>query len=276
MGAFVRIIFVLLLQLGSVAFSQVPTLDSISNEDLDTIVKEFSTGFVHTSATPPTSLGKVFGVEAAMIAGINESPGVEAISQRIDPQSEVKYLPHLWLLGGFSVPYGVSVELNVLPELDIENLKMNHMSAGIKWSVTDKFLKGLPFDLAIRTYYSKSEMSYVQTVSNPSFPATSTVKVSFENVMVGGDTLFGVDLGMLEPYGGVGFVSTTGTLRGTATTSTPYSLFDDLVSDQKESKQSSVRLLAGCMFHLTALNIGLEYTNLFATHRVSAKLGVQF
>ncbi|MCJ8275798.1 MAG: hypothetical protein HRT44_12250, partial [Bdellovibrionales bacterium] len=122
-------------------WAQVPTLDSISDEDLGIVVKEFAANFVHTSATPPTSLGKVFGVEAAMIIGGTESPGVESISQQVDPQSEVKYIPHAWLLGGVSVPYGVSIELNVLPELDIEGLEMRHTSAGLKWSITDQFFK---------------------------------------------------------------------------------------------------------------------------------------
>ena len=102
--------------------AQSPTFDNISDADLEAVVKEFAGGFVHTSATPPTSLGKVFGAEVAAVAGVMESTAVERISQEFDPDFEFAYLPHAWLLGGFSVPYGVSVEVNFLPDLEIEGL----------------------------------------------------------------------------------------------------------------------------------------------------------
>ncbi len=261
---------------GKFAFGESPTFDQISDQELDTIVREFSSNFVHTSATPPTSLGKVFGVEAAMITGLTESPGVKQISQSIDPQSDVEYLPHAWLLGGVSVPYGISVELNVLPELDLQDLEMKHTSVGLKWSVTDQFFKGLPFDLAVRTYYTTSEVRFRQTISNPSYPATSDVDVSFKNTMVGGDTLLGFDLKVVEPYVGIGFVRSKGELSGVSTTSSSYSMFEDMSSRQKSSEQESARWIAGAQFHLAVLNIGLEYTQVFSTRRLSAKLGMQF
>ncbi|MEM7646811.1 MAG: DUF6588 family protein, partial [Pseudomonadota bacterium] len=189
---------------------------------------------------------------------------------------EVHYLPHLWLLGGVSVPYGISIEANFLPSLDVQNLDISHMSLAVKWSVTDQFFKNLPFDIAVRTYATKSKLGFSQRVSNLSFPATTDVDVSFENTMIGGDTLIGLDLSLIEPYVGIGYVQTSGELSGTAATSTPYSLFDDLTSRSKKSEQNSTRFIAGCMFHLTAFNVGLEYTNLFATHRLSAKVGLQF
>ena len=258
------------------ALGATPTLDSLSDAELSTVVKEFAANFVHTSATPPTSLGKVFGIEAAMVVGLTESPGVQSLSKSIDPQSEIKYLPHAWVVGGVSVPYGVSIELNILPELDLQDIKMKHSSVGLKWSVTDQFFKDLPFDLAIRTYYTLSEVSYRQSVTNPSFPATTTVDVSFKNTMIGGDTLLGVDLGIAEPYFGVGFVNTKGKLAGVATTATPYSLFDDLSSREKTSSQDSVRLIGGMQVHLASINIGLEFSRVFSTNRLSAKMGLQF
>ena len=262
--------------IGSGSWADSPTLDSLSDEDLDTVVREFAGNFVHTSATPPTSLGEVFGVEAALIVGVTESPGVERISQSIDPESDFPYMPHAWLLGGVSIPYGISVELNILPEIDVDGFKMSHTSAGLKWSVTDQFFKDLPFDLALRTYYTKSEISYQQTVSNPGFPTTSNVDVSFENTMIGGDTLLGFKFSVVEPYFGAGFVSTNGTLSGQSTTSTPYSLFDDQQSREKSSIQESIRLIAGAQFHLAVMNIGVEYSRVFDTNRYSAKVGLQF
>ena len=269
-------LFIIIYLSSLIAFSQTPSFEDISDSDLDTIVKEFSTAFVHTTATPPTSLGKTFGVEAGILVGASESPGIEAISQRVDPNSEIQYMPHLWLIGGVSVPFGISVELNILPELEVEGLKMSHLSTGLKWSVTDQFLKDLPFDLAIRTYYTRSEISYEDTVSDANFPLTTNINVAFENTMIGGDTLFGVDAGLVEPYLGIGYVNTEGKLSGRSSTGTPYSLFDDQISSEKSSTQDSVRLIAGASFHLTAFNVSVEYTNVFSTHRLSLKTGLQF
>lgn len=258
------------------SYGEGPTLDGLSDEDLSVVVKEFAANFVHTSATPPTSLGKVFGVEAAMIVGVTESPGVEAISKQIDPTSDVPYVPHAWFLGGVSIPYGVSIELNILPELGVEGIKMSHTSVALKWSLTDQFFRNLPFDLALRTYYTRSEISYRQTVNNSNFPTTSNVDVSFQNTMIGGDTLLGFDFPLVEPYVGAGFVNTNGKLAGEAATSSAYSIYDDLQSREKTSIQESIRMIAGAQFHLAVLNVGIEYSRVFDTNRYSAKLGLQF
>ncbi|MCB0378525.1 MAG: hypothetical protein KDD33_08540, partial [Bdellovibrionales bacterium] len=226
--------------------------------------------------TPPTSLGKVFGVEAAIIAGAVESPGISQISKQYDPNSDIAALPHAWLLAGISVPFGVSIELNFLPSVDVQDIKMSHNSLAVKWSITDQFFAGLPFDWSIRSYYTKSELSYRQTIVNGSFPGSITSDVGFENTMVGGDSMIGIDFGIVEPYAGVGFVNTKGELRASAVTATPYSIFDDGVSQSLSSKQNSARLIAGMTLHLTALKVGVEYSRLFGVNRVSAKLGLAF
>ncbi|MEM7647249.1 MAG: DUF6588 family protein, partial [Pseudomonadota bacterium] len=260
-----RSLFLLIgLFFSNIGYAQAPTFDNISDAQLETIVKEFSANFIHTSVTPPTSLGKVFGVEASLIAGVTESPGIQEISRSVDPNSDIEYIPHAWILGGVSVPYGVSVELNILPEFDVEGLKMSHTSVGLKWSITDQFFKSLPFDWALRTSYTRSEISFNQTVSNANFPATSDVSVSYENTMIGADSFFGIDFGIVEPYFGIGVVDTDGQLAGSSTTGTPYSLFDDTTSQEKSSKQTTSRLTLGCQFHLAAFNIGLEYSNVLS------------
>ena len=258
------------------AFAQSPTFDNISADDLKAVVQEFAGGFVHTSATPPTSLGKVFGVEAGFIVGAMDSKAVERISKEFDPDFEFAYIPHAWILGGFSVPYGISVEVNYLPELDVEGLKADHKSVGLKWSITDQFLSKMPFDWAVRTYYTQTELSFTQTTLNTPLPGSTTANVSFKNSMVGLDNLIGFDFGVAEPYLGLGFVQTKGTLKATATTAVAgFSIFDDGVESKSQS-ESSMRLIAGCQFHLTLLKFSLEYSNIFSAHRLSAKLGVGF
>lgn len=251
-----------------------PTFDDLSDADFKTVAEEFSALFVHTSVTPPTSLGKVFGVEAAVIAGAAAIPGIEAISKRVDPTIDIPYAPFAMLYGAVSVPFGITVETNLLPELNVGDLDLSHMGLGVKWSITDQFFSDLPFDLAIKTFYSKSEIGFSQTI-NTGGPAVN-VDVGFENKMHGAELLLGWDFFIVQPYIGGGFVSSSSELRGVAAADPSYSLFVDDVSESKKTTVSSARWIAGCQFNLAVLKTAIEYNNVFGNNRVAVKLGVSF
>ncbi|MCC6137185.1 MAG: hypothetical protein IT287_01015 [Bdellovibrionaceae bacterium] len=251
-----------------------PTFDDLSDADFDSISKDFSGMFVHTSATPPTSLGKIFGVEAAVIAGAAEIPGVESISKRFDPTLDIPYAPFAMLYGAVSVPFGITIETNILPSTDVSGLDLSHYGAALKWSLTDNLFSGLPFDLAVKTFYSKSEIGFSQTVANggPSI----NVDVGFENKMSGADLVFGLDFIVVQPYVGAGYVRSSSDLRGVAAADPSYSLFVDNVSESKHTSVSSARLIAGCQFNLAMLKTSVEYNNVFGNNRLAVKLGLAF
>lgn len=256
------------------AIAETPTFDDLSDADFDTIAKDFSGLFVHTSATPPTSLGKIFGVEAAVIAGAAEIPGVESISKRFDPTVDIPYAPFAMLYGAVSVPMGVTIETNLLPETDVDTLSLKHLGLGVKWSVTDVLFENLPFDLAIKTFYSNSEIGFTQTVTTGG-PAVS-VDVGFENKMHGLEVLLGWDAMIVQPYVGAGYVASKSDLRGVASADPSYSLFIDNVSQSKSTSVSSARFIAGCQFNLALLKTSVEYNNVFGNNRLAVKLGVAF
>jgi len=272
----------LILLLGLLGFSfaqgqSSPQFDSLSDGEVETIVREFSANLVHTTVTPPTSLGKVFGIEASVVAGVTQTPGIDGISKSRDANAELPYIPHAWLITNISVPFGITVEANILPTLDISGIKMGHISAGVKWSITDQFFKNLPFDWAVRTYYSNSEISFSQTATSPNFPGvSSSINVGYNNTMIGADNLVGFDLGIAEPYVGIGFVSSSATLTGRSQSAIPYSIFNDNTSEQKSLTESSIRAIAGIQLALPLLKFSLEYTNVFSIHRLSAKAGFSF
>lgn len=189
--------------------SETPTFDNISDADFNTIAKEFSGMFVHTSATPPTSLGKVFGVEAAAIVGVTEIPGIESISKRVDPSVDIPYAPFAFLYAAVSVPYGITIETNFLPEMKINDLEASHYGAAVKWSLVDSLFPNLPFDLAVKTFFSKSEIQFSQTIPSPS----TRVDVGFENNMYGIETVFGLTLPLVQPYAGIGYVTSRADLK---------------------------------------------------------------
>ncbi|MCB9073780.1 MAG: hypothetical protein H6623_09170 [Bdellovibrionaceae bacterium] len=251
-----------------------PSFDNISDADFKTIAKEFSSLFVHTSATPPTSLGKVFGVEAAVIGGVSAIPGIEAISKRQDPTIKMPYAPFAVLFAAVSVPYGITIETNLLPKIDVSSLNLQHTGIAAKWSITDLYWQNLPFDLAVKTYFSKSEIGFSQIVNNGS--GNINVDVGFKNTMQGAEALFGWDFLVVQPYVGGGFVTSRSELNGTATVDPSFSLFVDNVSQSKKTSVSSARWIVGCQFNLTVLKASLEYNNVFGNNRLAAKLGFAF
>jgi hypothetical protein len=268
-----RFAFILTFFIASISgAADTPTFDNLSDSDFKTISEEFSGMFVHTSATPPTSLGKVFGVEAALIAGAAEIPGIEGISQRIDPSADIPYAPFAFLYGAVSVPYGITIELNFLPTVDVNEFEMKHYGVGIKWSLLDHVFPNLPFDLAVKTFFSQSEMSFNQTIPSPS----TVVDVGFENNMFGVETVVGLSLPLIQPYAGVGYVTSSSDLRGVAATDPSFSLFADNISQSKKTTVESVRFIAGCQFNLAMLKMTLEYNRVFDNNRIAAKLGFAF
>lgn len=267
-----KIIFILSLITTTTWAASTPSFDNISDADFKTIAEEFSGLFVHTSATPPTSLGKIFGVEAALIAGAAEVPGVEQISQRIDPTVDIPYAPFAFLYGAVSVPFGITIETNFLPEVEVSDFEMSHYGIGVKWSLVDSILPDLPFDIAVKTFYSKSELSFTQTIPSP----TTVVDVGFENNMFGVETVLGLSLPLVQPYAGVGYVSSRSDLAGSAQADPSYSLFVDNVSQSKKTTVDSMRYILGCQFNLAMMKMTLEYNRVFDNNRLAAKLGFAF
>lgn len=252
--------------------SDTPTFDNLSDSDFKTIAKDFSSLFIHTSATPPTSLGKIFGVEAAAIVGAAQVPGIESISKRVDPTAKIPYAPFAFIYGAVSIPMGVTIETNLLPQVKVSGFEMSHYGAAIKWSLVDSILPNLPFDLAIKTYYSKSKLDFTQFIPSPA----TTVNVGFDNSMFGAETVFGVSLPLLQPYAGIGYVNSQSDLSGIAQTDPSFSMFADNVSKSKKTSVSSARYIVGCQFNLANLKTTLEYNNVFGNNRLAAKVGFAF
>src|SRR5690348_12960246 len=98
------------------AMAAAPSFTNLSQDDVDKISKEFSANFVHPSVMGASTLGKIFGVEAALVAGQTPSPETDAIVKRSAPGNELPNLYHAGLLLGLSVPLGFTGELVMIPK----------------------------------------------------------------------------------------------------------------------------------------------------------------
>ncbi|MBY0315849.1 MAG: hypothetical protein K2Q26_10040 [Bdellovibrionales bacterium] len=252
----------------SQAGADTPTFDNLSDGDLETIAKDFSSIFVHTSASPPTA--SIVGIQAAVVAGAAEVPGIREISRRVDPNSDIKYAPFAFLYAGVGLPLGFNLEANILPQMKLSGFELSHYSGAVRYSLTDELLPVLPFNWSVRTFYSKSAIKFDQYI------APGTVNVDFDNNMLGVETIVGVDLLFVEPYAGIGWVTSNSELEGNSTVDPAFSMYADNVSRSKKSTVDSARLIAGVQFNLTIIRLGLEYNSVFGNSRYALKLGFAF
>ncbi len=92
------------LLLAQTALADVPTLNNIDRGELDSVVKEFSANFTHTTVSPAKSLGHLWGFEVGVIAGITKTPKLNALVKEVSPNTTVDKIPHGGILAMLPCP----------------------------------------------------------------------------------------------------------------------------------------------------------------------------
>jgi hypothetical protein len=242
--------------------------ENISSEDLNTINKDFSSTFSYTSVSGASSLGSIFGIEAGVIAGAAVTEGIESLAKEVDPNSEISFLPHAWLVGAITVPGGITIEANFIPELDGGELSFDHLGLGVKWTVTDMIpIPAFPLNLSVKGYFSQTNLSFSQTDSGV------TGDVNYENSMYGLLAQGSVSLLVIEPYLGIGWQSSEGKLKSTLS-----AVFDPSLTtgSSATSEIDGTYFQLGVNVTLLLLRLGFEYQNSFDADRYTAKLSFKF
>ena len=144
-------------------FAAAPSFVNLSQDDLDTIVKDLGGLHAHTSVSPASSLGKIFGVEAGVIVGAAQVPGVEALVRESDPTADASALPHAGILAAVSVPLGFKFELAFVPEREMGDVDFKYTAAALQWTMTDTLFP-LPLDLAFKLHHTTAELGFTQDV----------------------------------------------------------------------------------------------------------------
>lgn len=242
------------------------TFDNISQEELESILDEFSANFHHTSVSGASTLGRLFGFELGLVAGATKTPKIEKIVKQQDPSAKAEALPHAHLLGVLTVPLGITAEIGIVPKVGDEDFKFSRMSAAVKWTATETLLSDLPVSLALKAHYTKVDLDMDQTLNN------QPVTVGFEDSVFGLNFLVSKNLAIVEPYLGLGYLSADGEMSVTGNTS----IFNFTSATSASSKESSFQYLLGAEVKLVFLKLGLEYSRQFETDRYSAKLAVYF
>lgn len=252
-------------------YAQDLALDNISSQDMEDIVSDFTGAFTHTSMSGGNTLGSIFGFEVGLIGGVASADRIEKIAKREDPNSDVPGLPFGGLLGRLTVPFGITAELLIIPEIGDEDFKFSNQSLGLMWTPTETLLSFLPLSIGIKGHFTKTDMSF-------KIPDAVTAGVdsdaAFENTIMGLQVLVSKSLLIVEPYAGVGFLQGDGSLKysGAGT------IFDTAVTagGSASKKVSGAQFLVGANLNLLFFKIGAEYANHLDTDRYGIKLSAGF
>lgn len=264
---FVATAFALALSLSALQVKASPTFSNLTQDDFDHIAKEYSSNIEHPSVMGAESLGHLFGLEVALVGGVNPSPKINDISER-SSGSSFKNLYHGGLAAGLTVPFGITGEAVLLPKMKMGGAEFQAYSIGAKITLNEDLLAMIPFNLAVRGFYTNSQFSFDQTAGGVS----GTIKN--KDTITGLQLLASPRLPILEPYAGIGFLQAKNTLSvdGSGTVFDP----SYTTAQSADSKPSTTQFLLGVNAKLLLLSLGLEYSHAFDANRYTAKFGFSF
>ncbi len=243
-----------------------PAFSGITADDLEGISNEMSANFTHNSMMGASKMGMIFGFQVGLVGAVTDAPKIDAIAKR-NTGAELPKLYNGGLMGALGLPFGISLEAIVLPEMEVAGTKVSSTSLAFKYNINE-VIPVLPVNLALRGVYSTAKMSFQQTVSG----VTSNVKN--ETSVTGLQLLFSPMIPIVEPYIGVGILNGSDTLSNTGVAS----IFDpSFTTGQSESKNvSTTQLLAGVEVSLLVFKLGAEYSQAFGTSRYGLKMSLGF
>lgn len=259
-------IIVSLLLLTGLQVSADPSFTNITDSDFDSITKEMSANFAHSSVLGASKMGTILGFQVGLVVAQTGTPNTNAIIKR-SGGSELPNLYNAGLLGAIGIPMGIAFEAVIIPKLTTSGASLSATSIGVKWNIND-VIPVLPVNLALRGFYSNASFEFGQTVS------AVAVNVANKTKVTGIQLLISPMLPVIEPYLGIGLLSGTNELSVTG--SNP--IFDPAYSaSQSETKTvTATQMLVGVDVNLLVLKLGAEITQSFGATRTAIKLAVGF
>lgn len=260
-----KLILCLVLSQAGVA-NAAPTFTNISATDFDEISQDMAANFTHNSMLGASKMGTIFGFQVGTTGAVTASPRTNEIVKR-NAGAELPNIYNAGIVAAVGIPFGIAFEGVFFPETEFSGAKLSATSLGLKYNIND-VIPVLPVNLALRGLYSVSKFIFEQTVNS----VTSSVENN--NSVTGLQLLFSPMIPIVEPYVGIGYLSSSNKLSVTGSTS----IFDsNFSSGQSESRSmTSTQFLAGVDLNLLALKLGAEYSQAFGTSRIGFKLAFGF
>lgn len=240
------------------------SLTNVSEAELEKVINDFSAVFNHTTVSPASSLGAVFGMEFGLIGGTASTPGVDAVAQSAG--ESVADLPTFGLFGMISVPMGFTIEGSFLPSLDLGDGKFSNVGVAGKWTITDTPLLDLPVDLALKLSVNTSELSFNQAVSSVD------TKTTFKDTITTFSAYASKSFAVVEPYVGFGYVKADGELSVEGSNT----IFDFTSATSAKASPSGSMFVVGAQFNLLLMRLAVETGKILDSNRTTAKFSFYF
>ncbi|MFN8847928.1 MAG: DUF6588 family protein [Bdellovibrionales bacterium] len=243
-----------------VSWSAVDLGTALTEDNMKTLAKGFGSNFAHNSLMGASKLGTVFGFQVGLTAAQTDVPKINDIAKANG--GELKSIFNAGLMGSVGIPFGIAFEAVMTPSAKADGAELENSSVAIKWNIND-VIPILPVNLALRGFSSNAKFSFTQDGTND---------VKNETTITGAQLLFSPMIPVVEPYIGVGMLSSKNKLSATT------SIFDGAYSASASSSEtvSGTQFLAGVEVNLLLLKLGAEYSQAFGNTRYGLKLSFGF
>ncbi len=247
------------------------SLTNISQQEYENIVKELSSNFYYTTVSGASSLGKTFGFELGVIAGMSDIPDIQTLVKRSDPNTNLDdKFPHGNIMARLTTPfYGLTVEAAAIPKINASDAEFSQYGGAVLWTITDVFFEDLPVSLATRVYYKKTNFDYSQNISG--VPA----QISLDSAVKGIHGIVSKKFfDMVEPYAIIGYTKADGDLS--ITSSNPLASILASGLGTTSSSPSSLQLIGGVDLQFAFFSIGAEAARSFDRNSYTGRMSFRF
>lgn len=254
---------VLFLLAATHAFAAVPTLSNLNESQVQTVARDFTANFVHTSVSQASGL-RGFGLEIGALAGLTQSPGINDLVQE-----NYGYIPHAGAIGILYMPGGVRAEYLLLPKYIYQGATLENNSVALGWTPSEIYSPNGFLSIRVRGYYGDGQIGYSQIVQD------IPINVNFRSFTYGGDVALSFqNIPFIEPYFSSGIVRLDGQLGAGGS----VSIFDQTFTAQKQIRveQQGNVYSAGFVIKMPMFVAGAEYSRIMEDTRITVKLALQF
>lgn len=235
-------------------------LQDFDQQDFNDVSKDLTGAFSFTTNSGGSSLGKLWGVELGLVLGVTDASNIERIArENTGDDEDLGYIPSGGLIAGVALPFGIGLEANIIPELDVSDVSISNFAIAARWEITDMIpLAGSfsPLKLALRASYGNANFNYEDS--------TESADIDIENTEIA--AIAGFNLFLVEPYVSLSHLRSSTDLDAESNSIIPAEV-------NLDSNLTATKFTAGVLFKLTILRLGLEYATFdTGVNRYTAKL----
>jgi hypothetical protein len=256
-----KLLLALTCALSTAAFADI-RLDNLTKKDVENITGEFGGNFAHTAVAAPETNG-LWGIEVGVLAGRTGSPDLKKVVNDSNGKgSDFANLYHAGVMGRVHIPFDIFAEVTLLPEQEIEDVKIKNQTFSVGWNAGRFF--NLPLDLALGLDSGKGEVSFTQDNPAPNTKIALETKTSVYWVGLSKTFAF------FTPYLKVGTAQIDGELKGDAT------IFATPATSKETANVSGTYYAVGANLQFFFLRLGVEASQVVDARRISGKFSFAF